>query len=124
MKILKSHLWLILLLLNSICYSQQKGSSSISIDEFKNRLINDKDIVVLDVRTPEELNGPLGRINHSINIPIQNLEQRIDELNSFKGKEIIVICRTQNRSSIAVKILEKYGFNSSNVLGGVVEYNR
>lgn len=81
-------------------------------------------MIVLDVRTAEELIGPLGKIDSAINIPVQVLEQRITELEPYKDKEIIVICRTQNRSAVAASILEKNGYKAKNVLGGMTEYRK
>jgi rhodanese-related sulfurtransferase len=94
------------------------------MSEFKEKLKSGKDFVVLDVRTPEELVGPLGKLESAINIPVQVLDQRISELEKYKEKEILVICRTQNRSAVAVDYLNKKGFNSKNVLGGMVEYSK
>lgn len=94
------------------------------MSDFKEKLKSDKNIVVLDVRTPEELAGPLGKIDSAINIPIQVLDKRINELEKYKDKEILVICRTQNRSAVAVDYLIKKGYNSKNVLGGMSEYSK
>lgn len=112
------------LLLASISFAQQDQSNSITMQQFKEKLKNDKDMIVLDVRTPEELVGPLSKIDEAINIPVQVLEQRIIELERYKEKEIIVICRTQNRSAVAVNILKKYGHKARNVLGGMMEYKK
>jgi len=112
------------LFLKSFACVQQDQTSSVSMQEFKDLLKNNKPIVLLDVRTPEELSGPLGKIDQAINIPIQNLEQRINELKSYKDKEIIVICRTQNRSAVAVNILKNNGYKVKNVLGGMVLYKQ
>ncbi|MDP2364616.1 MAG: rhodanese-like domain-containing protein [Ignavibacteria bacterium] len=112
------------LFLSSLSFAQQDQSFSITMEQFKEKLKNDKELIVLDVRTPEELNGPLGKIDSAINIPIQVLEERIDELKRFKDREIIVICRTQNRSAVAVTILQKNGYKAKNVLGGMMEYRQ
>ncbi|RPI71331.1 MAG: rhodanese-like domain-containing protein, partial [Ignavibacteriales bacterium] len=40
----------------------------------------------------------------------------------FKDKELVVICRTQNRSSSASEFLRKKGYNSKYVPGGMQEY--
>jgi len=103
--------------LSTIGCAQQDQSKSYTMDQFKEKLKNDKELIVLDVRTPEELAG--GKIENAINIPIQVLEQRISELKPYKNKEIAVICRTQNRSAVAVDILEKNGYKAKNVLGGM-----
>ena len=100
--------------------AQQNQSNSITMEQFKEKLKNDKELIVLDVRTPEEVAA--GKIENSINIPVQVLEQRINELKPHKSKEILVICRTQNRSAVAVDILKQQGYNAKNVLGGMNEY--
>lgn len=112
------------IVITSIACAQQNQSNSITMKEFKERLATDKNLVILDVRTPEELAGPLGKIDNAINIPIQNLEQRIDELKSYKDKEILVICRTQNRSAVAINILQTKGYKAKNVLGGMTEFRK
>jgi len=112
------------IIITSIACAQQNQSNSITMQEFKERLSKDKNLIILDVRTPEELAGPLGKIDNAINIPIQNLEQRIDELKSYKEKEILVICRTQNRSAAAVNILQSKGYKAKNILGGMTEYRK
>jgi rhodanese-related sulfurtransferase len=96
---------------------------SVSIDEFINLLDKDSSLIVLDVRTPAELKGPLGKIDKSINIPVQELPERIDELNKFKDETIFVICRTQNRSFASSQFLNKNGFKTVYVVGGMTEYH-
>lgn len=104
--------------------AQIKDDNSITNAEFRQILKNNPNSVVLDVRTPQELNGPLGKIEGVMNIPIQQLQNRIGELAEYKDEEIIIICRTQNRSSAAVDILLKHGFRAKCVLGGMSEFSR
>lgn len=113
---------IIFLLTISAC-AQVDNDKMITNDEFRKILKNNPSAIVLDVRTAEELKGPLGKIDNVINIPVQELNRRIHELEKFKDQEIIVICRTQNRSSAAVDILSKYGFRAKCVLGGMMEYS-
>ncbi len=74
------------------------------------------------MRTEQELSGPLGKIEKAINIPVQVLEQRLTELEPLKNKEMLVICRTQNRSAMAVDILQKKGYKAKYVLGGMTAF--
>ncbi|MFT3681372.1 MAG: rhodanese-like domain-containing protein [Ferruginibacter sp.] len=71
-------------------------------------------IILLDVRTPEEFNGQatekFGRLKNAINIPIQELQQRINELDPYKDKEIIVYCSHSHRSPQASYLLTQNGF--------------
>lgn len=104
--------------------AQTENTNSLTNDEFKNLLNSDSTLIILDVRTPAELDGPLGKVENVINIPIQELNRRINELEEYKNREITVICRTQNRSSAAVDILLRHGYKAKCVLGGMMEYSR
>jgi rhodanese-related sulfurtransferase len=110
------------LFLSSLAFAQQDQSNSITMEQFIEKLKTDKDLIVLDVRTPEEVTS--GKIENAINIPVQVLEQRVKELEKYKDKEIFVICRTQNRSAAAVSILNDKGYKAKYVLGGMSVYNQ
>ncbi len=101
-----------------------QSENDIQVKDLKEKIITDSNLVILDVRTPQELIGELGKIDGVINIPIQELESRIDELDQYKEKEIAVICRSGNRSGRAVKILQPMGFNVYNVAGGMIQWNK
>ena len=84
---------------------------------------SDSSLVLLDVRNPHELEEKsLGQIDGVLNIPLPELEKRMDELDEFKDKDIAVICRSGNRSATATDLLVKNGINAVNVLGGMIEY--
>lgn len=63
---------------------------------------------ILDVRTPVEFYS--GYIPGAKLIPVQQLADRISEVNAFKEKDVFVYCRSGNRSIVASEILEKNGF--------------
>jgi rhodanese-related sulfurtransferase/DNA-directed RNA polymerase subunit RPC12/RpoP len=71
-------------------------------------------VVLLDVRTAEEFNGTapekFGRLKNAINIPIQQLQERLNELYAYKQKEIIVYCSHSHRSPQASYLLTQNGF--------------
>ena len=104
--------------------SNMQKSYSISVQQFKQMMKNDPSLVVLDVRNPDELKGPLGKINNSINIPLKDLDSRIGELDQFKDKTIAVICKIGVRSKKAQSILTEHGFKSKNVEGGMEAYRK
>lgn len=110
--------------INFLGRTQQNTDNTITVEQLKLQMKSDSALVILDVRTPAELVGPLGKIERVINIPIQELQERIDELEKYKDKEIAVICRSGNRSNIGTRILRAHGFNAKNVLGGMIEYKR
>ncbi len=79
-----------------------------------NQLISDGAIVV-DVRTPGEFSG--GHVKNSINIPVDKLSAKVDELKN-KKKAIIVCCASGGRSSAAKKILQSSGVEQIFDAGG------
>ena len=68
----------------------------------------ENNMTILDVRTPDEYK--MGFINNSKLIPLQELSKRLDELQKFKNKKILVYCASGSRSVAASRILEKNGF--------------
>jgi rhodanese-related sulfurtransferase len=84
--------------------------------------------ILLDVRTKLEFEGKadpnFGTLQNAINIPIQELESRITELNKYKNKEIVVFCSHSHRSPRASYILTQNGFSKvSNMSGGMSVMN-
>lgn len=82
------------------------------------------DILLLDVRTPEEFNGKAevnyGKLKNAINIPIQQLESRLGELQQYKNRQVIVYCSHSHRSPQASYLLTQNGFKQvTNMLGGM-----
>lgn len=70
--------------------------------------------ILLDIR--DELELETGSIEKSINIPLDSLRMRLDELD--KTKEIWVYCAVGLRGYIAARILMQYGFSVKNLIGG------
>ncbi|MBW2508001.1 MAG: rhodanese-like domain-containing protein [Deltaproteobacteria bacterium] len=75
-----------------------------------------KGALLVDVRSEGEHAG--GAIEGSINIPIQELSGRMDELGD-KDAEVVVYCQSGGRSAMAKRLLEKNGFTKVHDLGGI-----
>ncbi|RYL94267.1 rhodanese-like domain-containing protein [Sporolactobacillus sp. THM7-4] len=70
----------------------------------------------LDVRTKAEFNGH--SIPGFVNIPLQTLSNHLNKIP--KEKEVVVICQSGMRSSVACKVLKKAGYEKvTNVRGGM-----
>lgn len=95
----------------------------ISPAETYQRAQNDSGVLLLDVRTPEEFNNELGHVANSILIPVQELENRVGELEQYRGRTIIAICRSGNRSGTAATMLVRRGFIAFNMEGGMIRWN-
>ena len=72
------------------------------------KLIAEKKPLILDVRTPNEYYS--GHIKGAKLIPLQQLDSRLSELKDYKEKDILVYCRSGNRSTVASQILIRNGF--------------
>ncbi|SHJ09705.1 MBL fold metallo-hydrolase [Parasporobacterium paucivorans] len=100
--------------------------SYISREELQKELISaESKPTLLDVREDEELKGRLGYIEGIINIPIGSLASRIHEMDPYKDKKIVVICRSGARAAAGARILESAGFENVSVLkGGMLEWRK
>jgi len=117
-------LFLVLITFFTCNKAQAKDNFNLTAEEFITAMKSDPNLIVLDVRTPPELVGQHGQIKGVINIPVQVLETRINELYEYKNKNIAVICRSGNRSVNGTKILLQNGFKAKNVVGGMKAYNK
>lgn len=93
----------------------------ISVEEVMNRISNGEKLNLVDVREPSEHNEfniggeliPLGEIQ----------SMNVDQLENYKDKELILYCRSGNRSGQACQILEMMGFtNTKNLQGGMLAW--
>ena len=87
------------------------------------QLINHHDALVLDVREDKEYSE--GRVPHSKHIPLRQLSDRLNELEKFKNKPIIAICRSGARSGHGCSVLRKNGFEQVyNLNGGMMSWQQ
>ncbi len=79
---------------------------------------------VVDVRTPREVQKkPLAGADHAVNIPVDNLRDRMDELD--QSAETVVSCGIGLRAHVALRILKQNGFSDvKNLSGGMIVRNR
>jgi rhodanese-related sulfurtransferase len=73
------------------------------------RLESDDVPVILDVRSPEEYSA--GHIPGAINVPYDQISAHLDSLGAFRGREIVVYCRSGRRAGIAETALVEAGFS-------------
>jgi rhodanese-related sulfurtransferase len=94
---------------------------NITVDEVKKRMDAGDELHLVDVREPFEnadfnIGGtllPLGQIQ----------AMQTDEIDDLKDKEIILYCRSGNRSGQAAMFLEMMGFeNTKNLVGGMLAW--
>jgi rhodanese-related sulfurtransferase len=80
------------------------------------RLMNAGNALILDIRDNSEFNG--GRIPKSKNIPLAEIDKRLDEIDRFKDKPVIITCRASNRAGSAARLLKQRGFADVYQLAG------
>ena len=95
---------------------------SINSSQAEKLIKSNKDILILDVRRPSEFKE--SRIVNAVNIPVEEVEWELDELEEFKNKPILVYCKIGVRSSVACNFLEEEGFTDLyNLRGGILDFN-
>ena len=83
------------------------------------QLINYKDALVLDVREESEYDA--GHIPNSKHIPADKIKDRIEEIEKFKDRPIVVIYRSGVRSGAASATLRANGFSHIHNLSGGID---
>jgi rhodanese-related sulfurtransferase len=96
-----------------------EGWATVKVDALNTALVEEPDIVLLDVRKPEELaeKGVIESANF-VNIPLEELIALKDQWPAADQK-IVVYCGSGHRSIIAMSILRAYGYeNVTNLVNG------
>ncbi len=84
-------------------------------------LINRRDALVVDVRPSADY--AKGHIIQAKNIPMNGFSKQIQTLQKYKGKPIIISCRSGSQSSLACQQLRKAGFEEVyNLRGGILAW--
>ena len=119
-------------LLGNACTTQEGKNASLgtaAITDMKgvelDKIMNDKaekeQYLVIDVREKHEYDA--GHVRYAINISLNDIESRLSDIDDFKDKNIIVICRSGRRSRAAAEILQKNGFKKLFNADGVSTYS-
>ena len=113
---------LILLLLLSSCSASDDnlGYEQISMEDAKVIMDEEKGYIILDVRTPDEFAEK--HIPNAINIPNETIgTEEIAELPD-KDQQILVYCRSGNRSKQAAEKLVQLGYTNVVEIGGINDW--
>lgn len=96
------------------------AATPIDVGTLRDRL---EEVVVIDVRSPGEFEGV--HIPGAWSLPLDTLGERVDDVRALvdHGQEVVLTCRTQNRSATAQALLTEAGLPSLPILvGGVVAW--
>lgn len=82
---------------------------------------NNKNCIVIDVRTTQEFKS--GHIEKAKNIPVNELRSKINSIIKYKDNDVVLYCASGARSKSAANFLYKEGFeNIYNLKGGMGSY--
>jgi len=98
------------------------GLPQITVDELFERVNSDQPPLLIDIRSAEDYHGTgmskYGHIPNARSIDILELESSLEDLQSFKEKEIVTMCPGGGLSLAAVEILTEAGFKDVKSLKG------
>ncbi len=129
MQYLQSNIWLVLIavlsgtmLFWSIIGNRLRGVKEVDCAGAL-QMVNHKDACVLDVREPEEFKT--GHVLNAKLISLGKLRDRLGELERYREKPIVVVCRSGNRSATACALLGRAGFAQVyNLAGGMMAWQK
>ncbi len=129
LQFLQDNIWMILIALTSgaMLVWSFLGNRLRGIKEVDHiaatQLINHKNALVLDVREQSEYDS--GHVLNSKLIPLGKLNERLGELEKYRDRPIIVVCRSGQRSASACAFLGKKGFaQAHNLSGGIMAWQK
>jgi len=96
---------------------KMRQGPTIDIPELRKRL-DSGETLVLDVRTAEDFVGEQGYIEGALNIAVEELPERIEELSDYIERPIAIVCRTDKRSIKAALLLAEHGYHDVHVVRG------
>ncbi|PKO76533.1 MAG: sulfurtransferase [Betaproteobacteria bacterium HGW-Betaproteobacteria-15] len=94
------------------------------VDALKRQLDAGEDVLVLDVRGASEFTGEGGHIYGALNLALEDLPNRLVELEDYKQSTVRLVCRTDRRSTQAAQLLTAAGFiDAQPVRGGMTAWH-
>ena len=91
--------------------------TSVTEEKTAIKAIDQNSLIVIDVRTAQEFKG--GAYPDAINIPLDELTNRLDEIGSNTTREIVVYCASGGRSAYAQRTLTQLGYSNVKNGGGI-----
>jgi rhodanese-related sulfurtransferase len=79
------------------------------------------EMLVLDLRPPQEYNGETGHIRRARNIPVERLPYRLLEISSFRDDTFLVYCRADDCGEKGMAVLLASGFENAVLMEGGID---
>lgn len=101
-------------------YERRKSGKAVTPAQ-ATALINKENAVIVDIRPKKEWST--GHITNAKHIPLGDLDRRMDELNKYRQRPVIVVCNLGQSSGAATRKLKEEGFeNAVRLSGGITEW--
>ncbi len=119
-----NHWWLVgiwgAFLLALLWDNNRRSGLSVSTSQ-ATMMANNEDAVFVDIRDAKDFSA--GHIANAVNIPFAPLTSRMSELDKYKDKPLILVCKSGQTVNMAGKTLREKGFNAVRMSGGMMEWN-
>ena len=92
-------------------------------EELKQKLDDSEPVTIIDVRNPDEYNGPLSHIKGAILKPLDQIESWIGEYTNT-DQPVVLVCLSGSRSAYATRMLRGNGVTAYNLAGGMHTWKR
>lgn len=114
-------------LMNELCFHMEQylrtapqDWNGITCQELKALLLQEEELLIIDVRQPEELEET-GYIAGAVNIPLRQLPGNLNQIPKDKEQSLVVVCRSGARSAYGALYLRGYGYtNVKNLDEGMI----
>lgn len=110
---------LLVLVVAFLTLESRKGGAAVTQSQ-ATRLINNDEAVLIDLREAKEYKA--GHIVDAVHVPYANLSSRLDDLEKYRGKQLILVDKMGQHAGAAGKTLRDKGFNVVRLQGGMVDW--
>lgn len=101
-------------------HESRKGGQLLSTQQVVNK-VNQHQAVIVDLRDSAEFDK--GHVVDAVNIPSAKLATRVGELDSYRDRPLILVCKMGQHTGAAGKVLSENGFEDvSRLKGGMLEW--
>jgi phage shock protein E len=111
---------LLLALITALCSfaacAREDATTPVQPGELAALLARDDAPLLLDVRTPEEF--AQSHVPGATLVPVQELEERLSELDAYKARGVVAYCEVGGRAGKAADLLRAHGFTNVRLLDG------
>lgn len=97
----------------------------LKVDDLKKDIDENKDLLLIDVRSKSEFEGILGHIEEAVNIPIKALKEKLEKLShekpNSKDARVVFMGRDVDGGYKAYKIAKDFGFENVEIVDGGIK---